>query len=149
MAENRYIREKLEKVLEIMPNHLSSKILLIYGAGKKPFTLESKFYASLMQKLLSPLNDALTDNHSSLKKYYADRYRENIVKDIEIYRDTISNEDKIVFDNIENICQLLRKLSAGYSRKSYAKLLRELETLNAKVQNELALRNGVVLLKDE
>ncbi len=162
MTGNKYVREKLEKVLEIMPNHLSSKILLEYGSRKKPSLLESKFFAISMKNLLDSVNRILTRNDDDyLSGHYAIKLRDQISKGLEPFRDIISKEDRIVYDKIDNFCEILRRFSrvransndedrknSIYYSKSSIRILRELKSLNNAIQIDLARLSGTPLKQE-
>jgi|GEM_PF-2254568 hypothetical protein len=162
MTENKYVREKLERVLEIMPNHLSAKILLEYGSRKKPSLLGSKFYAISMKNLLDSVNRILTKNEDDyLSGRHAIILRDQISKGIQPYRDIILKEDKFVYDKIENFCDILRNFSrvrdnsndedrknSSYYSKSSIRILRELKALNNEIQIDLAKLSGTPLKQE-
>ena len=147
MTENKYVREKLEKILVSMPNHLSAKILLEYGARKKPSILDSKFFAISMKSLLEPTNKILTVPASSLTYQDAMKQSELISDGLENFRDIISDDDQIIYDAVDKIAEKLRgfgraKKTASASDNSYyantaTRTLLEIKTLNNELHVDL------------
>ncbi len=158
MTENKYVREKLEKVLDSMPNHLSAKILLEYGARKKPSILESKFFAIEMKSLLHSIDKTLTTNASSLTDKSAADQSDKIAQALEKIRDFISSEDQEVYDKVDKMCGELRafskaKKSANEKDTSYyinaaKRSLRELKDLNNQLQIDIARLSGIPLKEE-
>jgi hypothetical protein len=147
MTENKYVREKLEKVLVSMPNHLSAKILLEYGARKKTPSLDSKFFAISMKSLLAPANKILTIPDSILSYQDAMKQSELISDALENFQDIISEEDQIIYQSVDKIAEKLRgfsraKESALESESSYydntaTRTLLEIKMLNNALQADL------------
>jgi hypothetical protein len=162
MTGNKYVREKLQKVVEIMPNHLSAKILLEYGSRKNPSLLESKYFAISMKYLLDSINGRLTrGDDDSISNRYAMEQRDQISKGLEVVKDIISTEDQIVYDKVDEICEVLRRFSrakknstdesrsgTSYYSKASIKILRELKSLNNEIQVDLARLSGVPLKEE-
>ncbi|MFT5883020.1 MAG: hypothetical protein ACI9FG_001530 [Crocinitomicaceae bacterium] len=159
MTGNKFVREKLERVLEIMPNHLSAKILLEYGSRKNASLLESKFFALSVKDLLDPINRRLTrDDDYSLSERYALSQRDRISKGLEALKNIISSEDRKVYDKVDEVCEILRRFGRAkknsndessannaYHSKVSIKILRELKSLNNEIQVDLARLSGVPL----
>ena len=147
MTENKYVREKLEKVLVSMPNHLSAKILLEYGAGKKTSSLDSKFFAISMKSLLAPANKILTIPDSILSYQDAMKQSELISDALEKFQDIISEEDQIIYQSVEKIAEKMRGFSrakksalesdSSYYDNSATRTLLEIKTLNNTLQADL------------
>ncbi|MEO1855963.1 MAG: hypothetical protein ABGY95_01185 [Rubritalea sp.] len=155
MTENKYVREKLERILVSMPNHLSAKILLEYGSRKKPSTLDSKFFAIDMKHLLMPIDMKLRINGSSIDEEDAMDQSTKISERLAVIQPIISEENKIIYDKVRKISATLRsfskaKKSIGDRNTSFfintaKRSLRELKSLNNEVQFELARLTGVPL----
>ncbi|PQJ28384.1 hypothetical protein [Rubritalea profundi] len=162
MTGNKYVREKLEKVVEIMPNHLSAKILFEYGLRKNPSLLESKYFAISMKYLLDSINGRLTrGGDDSFSERYAMEQRDEISKGLETVRNIISTEDRKVYDKVDEICKILHRFSRAkkkstdesrtsttYYSEASIKILRELKSLNNEIQVDLARLSGTQLKEE-
>ncbi|MFC4992256.1 hypothetical protein [Rubritalea tangerina] len=152
MTENKYVREKLEKVLETMPNHLSAKILLEYGSRKKPSTLESKYFGYELSKHLHSISRKLTSESSNLGDDEALEQSKKIDEGIERLPKIISAEDRKIYDKVDKFSDELRAYARAkknyedkkndYYKKSYIKKLRELKSLNNSLQIDIARLTG-------
>lgn len=54
---NRYVRQRLQEIVDTAPYHLSAKLLEKQGAGERPRTLTKKLLASEIWRAITPISD--------------------------------------------------------------------------------------------
>lgn len=52
---NRFIRQRLAEVIQVVPSHLSSKLLVVQGEGKRPILIPRKVLAAELQSAIEPM----------------------------------------------------------------------------------------------
>ena len=56
---NRFVRQRLEEIATLLPNHLSAKMLVLQSSGKRPRFLEKEILAAEILRILTPLQDIM------------------------------------------------------------------------------------------
>lgn len=76
IAVNRAVRKRLATIYQLSPNHLSAKILLIQGSGRRPMRLSPLAMAQELLPAIQKMNKALTEinvdklTHERLKQIH-------------------------------------------------------------------------------
>lgn len=132
LAANPHVRERLAKILSIMPNHLSAKMLMLQGGGSRPTALESKYLAYEMQTILSEMvwifeagnleehhvqylnatHDSMTDQLKSVERFVDTRDRQ-FHYDVEQTTDKLRNLAKAIKASKDN-----QEKEENYKRKA-------------------------------
>ncbi len=75
---NRFVRQRLQDIVDTAPYHLSAKILAMQGAGERPRSLGKKVLASEIWRAIAPISDLVAmdfrlvevDSIDSIEKTY-------------------------------------------------------------------------------
>lgn len=77
LAANHTVRSRLSKILELAPNHLSARVLLLQGSGKRPMRLNEKTLALEILPIVQNMHHAINGkididslNPAPIKKTY-------------------------------------------------------------------------------
>jgi len=100
LAANHAVRSRLEEILKLAPNHLSAKILLLQGSGKRPMRLSEKSLAHELIPVIKKMNDTLQH------KLYAYMLSASTLKNMhEESRDSIDKLDRLVDRSHDDLYQ--------------------------------------------
>ncbi|MBT8043333.1 MAG: hypothetical protein KJO79_00150, partial [Verrucomicrobiae bacterium] len=150
LAVNRAVRTRLANIINLAPNHLSSKILLIQGSGKRPMRLSKIALAHALLPVVQKMNQHLKQDvdpsaisGKDMKKYH-DQARQDLDK-LEQFMDRSKQglypEAEELANDFRRIAAMKRRASGDYEREDenaaklgvfYRKMLRTSETLLAK-----------------
>lgn len=113
LMTNTSVRQKLNAIIAVMPNHLSAKMLLLQSVGNRPTKLDGPYVAYELRKIISPYFSVIHKGSPSVinsqKLSGSIRAIENDLKYFERY---VSSDQRDLFRD----CQKLTKLLDGVAR---------------------------------
>ena len=159
MTENKYVRQKLESILELTPNHLSAKMLLAYGNVKIMPPLESKYLGLELADILSKSKSFVDTRNNYISSKDSLNESEVIDQRLDLISKFVAKSDQPIFDQASKFSDQLRSLSKSqnnaqnksskYYKKAVTTSLRELRSNYNDIQIKLAGLTGVPYKIDE
>ncbi|SHI49500.1 hypothetical protein SAMN02745181_0252 [Rubritalea squalenifaciens DSM 18772] len=121
LTANKHVRERLEKILALMPNHISAKMLLLQGSGQRPIKLESKFLAYELDDITSDIVPIIREAAKFGAKYSDHSDKIDVVaskmeKELEVIKNYVDSADDAMYETAEDLVSNLKILSRAVSR---------------------------------
>ncbi|GAA5496445.1 hypothetical protein Rhal01_02629 [Rubritalea halochordaticola] len=121
LTANKHVRERLEKILALMPNHISAKMLLLQGSGQRPIKLESKFLAYELDDITSDIVPIIREAAKFGAKYTDYSNKTDVVaskmeKELEVIKNYVDSADDAMYETAEDLVSNLKILSRAVSR---------------------------------
>jgi len=124
-AANPHVREKLSKVLELYPNHLSAKLLLLQGSGTRPKELDSIYAAWEINEAVRHITWMLEKTADELDPETILKCQARTLKELETIRKFVGKEDRDLLidavdaaEYIKNIARSRRHKDSTHHQKS-------------------------------
>lgn len=131
LSANKHVRERMEKILQLMPNHLSAKMILLQGSGSRPVKLESKYLAYALDSMTQPVEKYLDRINSwSENSHWNSQNLESVSSELEKNLDNIKgyidSSDNVMYNsttdiisNLKSIARATDRLKGGDEKKGY------------------------------
>lgn len=122
LSANKHVRERMEKILALMPNHLSAKMILLQGSGNRPLKLESKFLAYEMDGIIAPVASYIRRVGTwSESSHYTSNDLEGIYtkmeKRLEEIRNYVDSKDNNLYTGATDMVSNLKSISRASGRQ--------------------------------
>ena len=141
LTVNRPFRNQLNKILELSPNHLSSRILLLQGGGKRPMRLNRLGQAYAVQPIVQDIQAQLSAmTSSSPDSVILEKLYESSRKDLDAIERVVDGRDNSFYQQAQKIIKDIRSITTlekRYSRSySYSTRVKSI-TLTEALKNNV------------
>ncbi len=116
--KNPFVREKLTRILELWPQHISAKVLLAVGASESPQEYEDRYFAMEMMHLTREFQRiSRVQAYSSLSSVWAYELNESLEQQLAEMEPFVSAAQQELYEKVIKMNAELRSLARSLREK--------------------------------
>ena len=145
---NRFVRQRLEEIVDAVPNHLSAKLLAMQGAGERPRWLPKKVLAAEVWRAVDPISALATQDFrlpSEKKSALVEDVYEKARAELDFVERYVDTSDKEILDAGISATATVRSLERVLGSRT-DDLIERFESI-AVAQEAMVKANTVLLQK--